>query len=232
MSDPVDPPRLASGAGEHSELAALFRAGELDVARDAELAQLERRLGSVLSAPQPPPGPAPSPLRAWRWVGVAGGVIGAAALGVALTRHRPEPAPSVSAPPKVISAPAPSAPPATPAPAVTAAPALSASEAPRPAENPAPPQLKRRHKAEPSEAALLEQARRALATDPEKALALTRQHQQRYPNGVLRQEREVIAISALRRLGRAPEASQRATSFEQQFPDSAHRRSVEKGPAK
>jgi hypothetical protein len=83
-----------------------------------------------------------------------------------------------------------------------------------------------------SEAALLEQARSALTSDPARALALTRQHQARFPSGVLKQEREVIAIEALRRLGRSKAAADRAGSFERAFPDSAHRRAVESGLAK
>jgi hypothetical protein len=79
----------------------------------------------------------------------------------------------------------------------------------------------------PSEPVLLEQARRALASSPATALALTNQHAARFPHGVLAQEREVIAIEALRRLGRSAEADRRAAAFAQAFPGSAHQRMVE-----
>jgi hypothetical protein len=42
----------------------------------------------------------------------------------------------------------------------------------------------------------------------------------------LAQEREVIAIEALSKLGRADDARSRAGRFEQQYPNSAHRRKV------
>jgi hypothetical protein len=74
---------------------------------------------------------------------------------------------------------------------------------------------------------LLEQARRALASSPATALSLTNQDAARFPRGALAQEREVIAIEALRRLGRGAEADRRAAAFAQTFPGSAHQRRVE-----
>ena len=83
-----------------------------------------------------------------------------------------------------------------------------------------------------SEAALLEQARRALGSSPSSALLLANQHRARFPNGVLTQEREVIAIEALRRLHRSSEADQRATGFTKAFPGSAHQRMVDEPTVK
>jgi hypothetical protein len=74
---------------------------------------------------------------------------------------------------------------------------------------------------------LLEKARRALGSDPNRALALTREHARSYPSGVLAQEREVIAIEALKRLGRAGEADARRGTFEERYPQSAHRRNLD-----
>jgi hypothetical protein len=74
---------------------------------------------------------------------------------------------------------------------------------------------------------LLERARRALASDPNRALALTREHARSYPSGVLAQEREVIAIEALKRLGRGGEAEARRGTFEERYPQSAHRRNLD-----
>jgi hypothetical protein len=74
---------------------------------------------------------------------------------------------------------------------------------------------------------LLERARRALSSDPNRALALTREHARSYPKGVLAEEREVIAIEALKRLGRGGEADTRRGTFEEQYPESAHRRNLD-----
>jgi hypothetical protein len=74
---------------------------------------------------------------------------------------------------------------------------------------------------------LLEKARAALRQDPALSLALTREHQQRFAGGVLTQEREVIAIDALRRLGRSAEADRRAERFERRYPGSVHQRKLD-----
>jgi hypothetical protein len=105
-------------------------------------------------------------------------------------------------------------------------PAPAASSAPAPASK--APAVARSG----NEAALLERARRALASDPKLALSLARRHEKEFPNGNLRQEREVIAIEALRRLGRSNEATHRADDFQHEFPNSAHGRSVERGRSK
>ena len=81
----------------------------------------------------------------------------------------------------------------------------------------------------PSEAELLENARRKLSSDPSGALELVQQHRARFRGGVLAQEREVIAIEALRRLGRTAEADARAEAFDRAFPNSAHRRKIDTG---
>lgn len=75
---------------------------------------------------------------------------------------------------------------------------------------------------EEGEASFLRRAKVALATDPAHALRLTDEHPARYPRGVLLQEREIIAIEALIRLGRAGDARARAASFRARFPASAH----------
>lgn len=77
------------------------------------------------------------------------------------------------------------------------------------------------------EAALLLAARAALKQDPAAALRLTKEHARRFANGDLVQEREVIAIEALRRLGQTDAAQKRGAAFEEQFPGSAHRSKVE-----
>ena len=72
------------------------------------------------------------------------------------------------------------------------------------------------------EASFLRRAKVALGRDPALALRLTDEHPEIYPRGVLLQEREVIAIEALVRLGRANEARSRAASFRARYPSSAY----------
>jgi hypothetical protein len=69
---------------------------------------------------------------------------------------------------------------------------------------------------------LIEKARRALASDPRRALALTQEHQRRFPGGALGVERDVIALEALARSGQTAEARRRAFQFEAKYPQSIH----------
>jgi hypothetical protein len=47
-------------------------------------------------------------------------------------------------------------------------------------------------------------------------------HEQRFPSGHLRIERELLLVDALVRLGRRPEAEARAASLERQNPNSLY----------
>lgn len=94
------------------------------------------------------------------------------------------------------------------------APVATSDSSPAPAHAPAA--------SPPSETALLRDARLALNGDPARALALTEQHRQEYPNGGFAQEREVIAITALARLGRTSEARSRAERFRSAYPTSPY----------
>jgi TolA-binding protein len=89
-----------------------------------------------------------------------------------------------------------------------------------PEEPPAPPPAPAR------EADLLLSARMALRTNPSGALDLLDQHVARFPNGMLTPEREVLAIEALRKLGRRADADQRLQRFRAQYPDSPHLRAL------
>jgi hypothetical protein len=75
-----------------------------------------------------------------------------------------------------------------------------------------------------TEIQLLQRAQDALGSSPSKALDLVNRHVARFPRATLGQEREVIAIDALVRLGRVTEARTRAAAFAAQFPTSAHLR--------
>ena len=63
------------------------------------------------------------------------------------------------------------------------------------------------------EVALLDRARAALGGNPSEALRLTADHASRFPRGKMGIERELVAIDALRRLGRGAEARSRAESL-------------------
>lgn len=229
---PADPPRLSDPRfGAPGELGRLFRAAEADLPSDAQLSAMAGRLGPLLALPgaaTPPSSPTGVP-KALKLGLVAGALLGAAAIAVSVTRQAPpleKPVPpavapalshGVSAPPASVIAPVVEASPSAAPPPTASASAMPSSVPPRSQPTPL------------NEAPLLERARRALARDPARALALTKQHEQSFPNGLLKQEREVIAIDALRRLGKSQQAGDRAGRFEKQFPDSAHRRAVESG---
>jgi hypothetical protein len=70
-----------------------------------------------------------------------------------------------------------------------------------------------------AERALLDVARSALARgEAGEALAATGRHGREYPDGVLVEEREAIAVKALVALGRKEEARTRVQALEQRFP--------------
>ncbi|HLV22252.1 MAG TPA: hypothetical protein VKZ49_15270 [Polyangiaceae bacterium] len=136
-----------------------------------------------------------------------------------------------SAPVSAPMAPAP-VPPAEPA--VSPEPALAPEVAPEVAPQPTAA-VEERSKPAPrttplrpgTEAQLLQSAQGALKSDPARALALTQEHRRRFPGGTLSQEREVIAIEALSRLGRTQEAGKRAEDFRRAHPGSVHQRKVQ-----
>ena len=73
---------------------------------------------------------------------------------------------------------------------------------------------------------LLREAQHAIDAAPATALARCEEHARHYPRGSLVQEREVLAIDALLRLGRRAEAEQRAARFEGEHPGSAYGRRI------
>lgn len=190
-----------------------------------------------------PVGPAAVPVGLTLKVGAVLGVLGIAALSTgALVRARPLPAsaaPSASA--LVVRAPVeeparPAAGAETPVAAVDPdeseprAPSAEAStqrddaasvaKGPRPGATPA--SSASATEGGPSEAALLLSAKAALASNPERALALTEEHKRRFPGGKLAQEREVIAIAALQKLGRSGDAKAESDRFKEEHPGSIH----------
>jgi hypothetical protein len=239
MTELRDPPRLAESAPLSPDVGSLLRDAAQDLPTEGQLARVAERLEPIFaSSAAEAPRPAARAVKPFTWGAgaVALGLLGYAALQGA--RHSgQDPAPAGSATPAAQSSVAPPAPAATveapePQTIPSAAPPSSAEPVNHERTAPASPARSAERHAGPSEAELLERARRALATDPARALALAQQHQKQYPNGVLQQERDVITIEALRRLGKVKEADQRAGTFQRQYPDSAHRRSVETGLSK
>jgi hypothetical protein len=57
---------------------------------------------------------------------------------------------------------------------------------------------------------------------------LTEERRRRFPTGALDQEAEVVAIDALLRLGRRPEAASRARAFEAAHAGSLHARRIQR----
>jgi hypothetical protein len=78
-----------------------------------------------------------------------------------------------------------------------------------------------------AEMALLRSAQDALGSAPADALARSEEHAKTYPGGALAEEREVLAVDALLRLGRRREAEARAARFRAAHPASAYLRRLE-----
>ncbi len=229
MSD--EPVRLSAGGGGAPEsLSKLLAEAKSDLPSSERLARVAAGLPLSVPPNAPPPAPPVDPTPASSLFGLgaaktAAVVVAAAAIGAGawwLTRA-PESTPLAS-PPGVVTESAPVAiedpPEQAPAPPRVVEPPSSApAPSEKPAAKPAP--------AGPSEAALLRQAQAQLKSDPARALNLTREHRRRFPSGALAQEREVIAIEALSRLGRKSEAGVRADDFQKSYPGSAHKKKVQ-----
>lgn len=168
-------------------------------------------------------------LAGWILGGVAGG-LGVSSL-VALTAASLDPPPTASPMTRpvptsspshrIASRPSPLVPPPPAEPAQ--APPSVVPTAPAPLRNePTLPSVPDPTSTPNTELSLLRAAQAALADAPGHALALCSRHAEQYPNGTLAQERDVIAIDALLRLGRVDEASARARVFEARYPGSAH----------
>jgi RNA polymerase sigma-70 factor (ECF subfamily) len=106
----------------------------------------------------------------------------------------------------------------TPTPTPTATPTSTPTATPTPSAPPPDPD---------AEIRLLTRAQSDLSTDPARALAECDALARRFPHGVLDQEREVVAIDALVRLGRRDEATARATRFDAAYPQSTHARRIQ-----
>lgn len=221
-----DPARLSEGS---DELAALLRDARADLPKESELAQVATELSKLSPVAT---GGAGAGAAAAAGVGggkvvavlvIACGIFAASIYGIIKTaRPRLAPAVPIVSQTRTTVQEAPSA-----AASKTTAPVIESS-APATAEAASAPPPLGAKRAPPSESQLLDAARAALASSPDRALALARRHAQLYPKGVLVQEREVIAIEALKRKGSKTAAQERAAGFERKFPNSPHKNKIEK----
>lgn len=141
--------------------------------------------------------------------GVLGALGGLAVSGAAVLAARPAPVTPAQPPAR----PAPAEPLPRPAAAASSSPPsreIEPAAPPRRSPPPAPSAPRTTRDSLAEEAAQLERARRALASDPAGALALLSEHAAAFPSGKLGAERELLAIDALVRLGRRDEARARA----------------------
>jgi hypothetical protein len=204
-----DPRRLGDDPAD-PELARALRAAQGDVLSPESVARVQASLAAagIVSAGAAPAAKLFSAALRFR-LGLGLGLVAlglAGVAGVAATRDRHPGAEAPSTPtnqaaPEASHAPAdPVA--APPPPEETAAPALDAPPASAPATTAA-----RSHPAEgaapsPREGTLLLEARRALDTDPARALGLVRAHRAEFPQSQLGPERARIDAEARRRLNK------------------------------
>jgi len=236
------PPRLLGpDSGAPDLLREALQQGRADVPSPEQLAHMADRLAEILNAPPPPSPPSPGaggplPAVAPGWavpalkiglgVLLAGGIVAGVLLRNATSGAPPvEPAPTISNAPALVAA-SPSDHPTGAAPKA----AIRVEDLPDSTEDEARSR-QRSGGSDPAsgetEAHLLQLAQENLDADPARALARTEEHARKYRGGALSQEREVIAITALQKLGRLGEARARASRFLVQFPTSAHRGRME-----
>jgi hypothetical protein len=249
MNDPQDPPRLIDTDEGSDRLRDLIRECRNDAATSEEVKRLESKLMPLIWLPPTAAGPTASAtsgsgaasttaattsgvaLKTGAAIAIAAAVAGG---GLWLSRSATEPAierkstPAQEQPKVAEQAPAVEAPssPAAPSEVDDQTPPTNAPTTNSPARS----NVVGRERSEAieavSESDLLGRAQAALRADPNRALALAAEHRRKFPNGVLVQEREVLTIEALERLGRHKEAVARADGFLRSFPGSAHRSKV------
>ncbi|MDP2274096.1 MAG: hypothetical protein Q8K32_25360 [Archangium sp.] len=202
--------------GASPEVTRLLESTVIDEPSLEQLKSLRARVAPLLETP---PGGAPATAAA----GVAGKlltVLALLALGAGLGSwfsqkdEGPAPAPLPPAPATVVAV-------APPAPVLVIAPPVVTPPPPRPRAAP-PPVV-------PAPAPVntgdeeLELLQAAMsAGSPTETLTLVEQHVARFPASSLAQEREVLAVQALSKLGRSADARTRADAFKERWPTSTH----------
>ncbi len=230
------------------DLSPLVEAMRADVLGPAEVADVARRVEDAIRALPPdaaaaPRGSALGGAKGWWLAGLA--VLGGAAMTVTAIRGlapgdatQPAklpatlPAASTQAAPPTPAALPPTALPASPTPAHDVAPNEVAPGRAHPAaSHPVAHPRALAPRLDPSadadaEHILLIEARRALPSDPARALALAEDHAAHFAAGMLAPEREMIAVDALEALGRDDAARRRATALASRWPTSSYARRV------
>lgn len=149
----------------------------------------------------------------------------AAAASYWVSRHRERPVPPPSAPASasgehaILREPAVEPAPPSPSPEPSATPESDAGARSSPTRPKALPSVAAEG---PSELELLREAQRLQASDPAAALVVVARHLRLFPSGILAQEREMVAIDALMRLGHGEAARARAATFLRRYPGSVH----------
>jgi len=227
-----------------------IRVADLEDGTPEQVTSLEARLGPLFQAPHAvvsEPGtsaPASTSFGALKLGALGAALVGLAALVWPAPRQLPGPQPAAPSQPAIADAPAPLV---ASLPQVAPEPALAPVSPDADAASTAPAATKpaRRHGASVSsgrrlgdnedtlalEARLLSRARAVMESDPAQALQLAEQHSARFPSGALSEEREAIAIKALRRLGKEEPAARRQARFLARYPESPHALSLRSGSA-
>ena len=160
-----------------------------------------------------------TPVLPWITVGALGLALAGAIVGTRAWKTSPsaQPSPAVNA-----SAPESEAAPVAPAPSLAAQPASSALAPPQPESSTLSAGRRPHLAALPidvrDQTSLVDAAREAVSSGAaDRALALLRQYQDRYPGGVFRPEAAALKIEALARLGRGTEVRSLADRFVAQY---------------
>ncbi|AKU93959.1 hypothetical protein AKJ09_00623 [Labilithrix luteola] len=234
MNFDTDPPRLSEGEGESAELARLVRASRARRPTTKTTAGMAERLAATSVYASAARGITASRGTTFAKVGLVA-LVGIG-LGVFTARtHGVETPPSSSVVENRVPSVAPSAEP--PAPPTTEMPSIPVDALPssapvaatvhaetaRAAQPASPsPEATRVTSTRESEFTLVRHAQDALAVNPGGALSLAQEHARTFPNGELVQEREVIAVEALSKLGRSADAKARATALVTAHPRSPY----------
>jgi hypothetical protein len=212
-----DEPRLREGDGD-PELRALLRARPALVELPAEVRARSRERVRALSAL-----PVAAGLLTWVQHAALGAALGVVVVAAAqaprlLSRTKPELSQQApAAPVEVAKTKAASVAAAAP----TAAPVAETPEA-TPAQVPVAAFSAPEKSSLDAELALLHRAKHALARDPAAALGTLERHRTEFVGSSLWAEREILAITALVRLGRRGEAEGRAESLRRRIPGSLY----------
>lgn len=143
---------------------------------------------------------------------------GAAALVLRPAAREPSPAP-VSAPPQPSEV--------APPPAAEVAPPLPPPPAAEVEPPPAAEAPDEQGSSSRREIAQLVRIRALLQQDPQAAYRLAQRSEREFPRGVLREERQALAIVALHRAGKRAAATAQARAFFERFPQSPMRETIE-----